>query len=124
MTDRKIQTAALRSTLRRAVDHGQGCRWRPGNPIPCTPFSYRELDRASDQLAQQLNDEAALRMAAERRVAELEQQLRERTDALTSARDTITHLAHGLEVTLDTLRGGDVDEALQHGQEVLLGAAR
>lgn len=123
MTDR-IQTAALRSTLRRAVDLGQGCRRQPGNPIPCPPFSYRELDRAADQLAHQLNDEAALRMAAERRVAELEQQLREQTERLNAARDTITHLAHGLEVTLDTLRGGDVDEALHHGQEVLLGAAR
>lgn len=58
------------------------------------------------------------------RIAQLEQQLRDQASALTAARDTITHLAHGLEVTLDTLRGGDVDEALQHGQEVLLGAAR
>lgn len=33
----------------------------------------------------------------------------------------VDHLSHGLEVTLDTLRAGDVDEALRHGQEVLLG---
>lgn len=85
---------------------------------------YLQLDRAADQLAQQLNDEEALRKSAEQSIRLLEQQLRERTESLAAARDTITHLAHGLEVTLDTLRGGDVDEALHHGEEVLRGAAR
>lgn len=90
MTDR-IQTSALRATLRRAAGLGLGCKSRPGNPLPCAPFDYRQLDRAADQLAQQLNDEAALRLSAE----------------------------HALEVVADMLRGGDVDGAIRHIEDVL-----
>lgn len=68
---------------------------------------------------------------ADHYIAQLEQQLREQTDRLTAARDllslaqdTIAHLEHGLAVTLEKLRGGDVDAGLHHGEEVLRGTAR
>lgn len=91
MTDQRTQTAALRSTLRRAVDLGNGCKSRPGMQLGCRPFSYQQLDRAADTLAHQLNDATSLNAAAE----------------------------HALEVVADMLRGGDVDGAIVHIEQVL-----